>query len=154
MGDMPEPVAEVFSLLCEDLEDLHYLWNTCTFLYNSDHFLDILNRAAPVFFSDHQMLLLECIALGAWRLLDRAQSGKRDNCSLDLLRARIEATGQHPDLCSMLRYGRDAARKRGSALIKLRHRRFGHRDHEFAVKGFTAWSVRHCQLTTFTHEVE
>ena len=48
---MPGPIAEVFDVLCRDLTHLHYLWNTYNFLYNSDFFVDLLNRTAPRFFS-------------------------------------------------------------------------------------------------------
>jgi hypothetical protein len=105
---------------------------TYDFLYHSEFFVDLLNRTAPVFFSDHQSLLFESFVLGVGRILDRATSRGQENYTLDLLRERIEATNQHSDLCGMLKEGRESLLAHSRSLLKLRHRLFGHRDGRLA----------------------
>lgn len=129
-------IPEIFQILWNDVTELHYLRNTYTFLFTSDHFAELFTRSAPVFFTDIYMMLFEGMALSASRLLDWAKSskfsGSRDNCSLAQLLSRIEETGEHQTLCRKLTSELDELRAK-NPLKFFRDRRCGHRDLEFAL---------------------
>src|ERR1700674_3389886 len=129
-------ITEVFKILSGDVTELHYLRNTYTVLFTSDHFAELFTRTAPAFFTDIYMMLFEGMALSASRLLDWAKSskssGRRDNCSLAQLLSRIEETGEHQTLCGKLTSELGELRAK-NPLKFFRDRRCGHRDLEFAL---------------------
>jgi len=129
-------ITEVFKILSGDVTELHYLRNTYTFLFTSDHFAELFTRTAPAFFTDIYMMLFEGMALSASRLLDWARSsrssGSRDNCSLAQLLSLIEKTGENQSL--WLRLTSELEEVRANNPLKFfRDRRYGHRDLEFAL---------------------
>jgi AbiU2 len=126
-------IPEVFKILSDDVSELHYLRNTYQFLFTSEHFAKLFESTAPIFFSDLYMLLFDGITLSGSRLLDRARTFGRDNCSLEQLLCLIEATDEHNLLCSKLRNDLEDLRTK-NPLKFFRNRRAAHRDLEFALE--------------------
>jgi hypothetical protein len=83
---MPASLADLHFNLGQELSWVHAMWDDFSALYRTGKdTIDILNRAAPAFFSELQRLLWEDILLHLCRLTDPPKSCGRDNLTVTRL---------------------------------------------------------------------
>ena len=72
---MPGPLGEIYHALHDELAWLHIKWSDFRRLYaTSQERVDLLNKAAPAFFHQHQRMIWENVLLHLCRITDPIQS--------------------------------------------------------------------------------
>lgn len=83
IGCMGEPLGRLFYALVNEVEWLYIKWKEYIFLYGAEQsYIDLLNKAAPLFFRVVQDLLVESIFLHITRLTDPPKSAGKDNLTI------------------------------------------------------------------------
>jgi hypothetical protein len=87
---MPAPLGEIYHWLHDELAWLHIKWSNFCRLYAKDRErVDLLNAAAPTFFSELRQTLLEDVLLHLCRITDQPKSGRHDHLTFKRIPAAI-----------------------------------------------------------------
>ena len=125
---LPEPIADIFQGLWQDVCRLHWQWATCRTLYGSGpERIDLLNSTAPDFFWLVERILLDAVLLSLARITDPVRTGGKENLSLNRL---MESVPQNEGAVFRAELAGILEKVRGScaAFREIRHRRLAHCD--------------------------
>ena len=124
--DMPADLAKIHEALWQEITWLHAMWNAFHELYaTSESNVELLNQSAPGFFSMCRYVLLRDILLGISRVTDPAQTGKKDNLSLERLANHIDQS-THSQLKAEIEQDLAVAKDRCSFARESRNRVIAH----------------------------
>jgi hypothetical protein len=137
---VPSEIAELFHSLEMDVVNLHSLVHTFFYLYDDEERRKLLLKSAPVFFYPLEVIWLHHIILRLYCLLEGATTGKYENCSLELLLAKLSrpplvtaSDRLRTQLSSILL----EARRLAAPLMTLRKKVIAHADYETVGKAGT-----------------
>jgi hypothetical protein len=123
-------LGPVFHALYNQCAWLQFKWHQFTELFNSgQERIDLLNRAAPLFFGMAQDDMGEAILLSLTRLTDPPDSRGRPNLTIKRL-PRLVADELRPELQQLV----DAAEQKVELIRPWRNKYTGHIDYNIATK--------------------
>ena len=133
MPPFPPELEELYRPLWQQVASLFEKWKTFVTLFGtSDADLQVVNRAAGVFFGLIQEVMMGDLLLSASRLTDRMGTGQRTNLSLEALVRGIDAT-QHPSLRAVAEETLIAASQKAAFAHGWRNRQIAHLDRRTAL---------------------
>jgi hypothetical protein len=125
---LPPPVRELFDPAWQQVALVHAKWHVTKQLYaTSEARSAVLNRTAHDFFALCQHAFVSDILMSSGRLLDPAQTGKKQNLSLERLRDSVAACGVQTLTDEVTRLLAEARQLEASAR-EHRNRRLAHND--------------------------
>ncbi len=122
---MGSDLGRVFASVQIDVMSVQVRWVLYSQLFRSSkERIVLLNETAGTFFGTLQRTMREDVLLSLARLIDRVDTGGKDNLSLRQLPLRVFCEGLRGDMESLL----DRAEHVGEAVKDWRNRRLAHRD--------------------------
>lgn len=123
----PPNLEAPFRALWDDVSGLYSRWVILLQLYGSTERIELLNRAAPSLFHAVQQSLGDAVIIAIARLTDPAQTGKKENLTLQRLILLIPAD-KHPQLTAELKLRMDVLSTHCESIRLLRNRKLAHSD--------------------------
>lgn len=119
------PLGELYHPLHDELAWLHIKWSDFRRLYaTSQERVDLLNKAAPAFFHQHQRMTWENVLLHLCRITDPIQSMGHDNLTI----MRIPNAVPDPGLRAVVKSLADDAKQKTQFARDWRNRRLAHQE--------------------------
>lgn len=129
---MGETLGPLFYALWNEVSWLHLKWSEYLELYgDKPSRIDLMNRAAPLFFRIIQDTLWEDIILHLARLTDPPQSAGKDNLTVLRLKGFIKDESAANNMCVLV----EEAKRSTGFCRDWRNRRIAHRDLVLATGG-------------------
>ena len=126
---MGEELGRVMHVLDSKLVELHVVWLQYRQIFGTDEeTVQLVNRAAGLFFQIIQEQLWDSVLLGISRLTDPATTGKSQNLTIHSVPPLIE----HPAVRSTVESLCAAATAEAAFAREHRNKRIAHRDHGHA----------------------
>lgn len=126
---MGSELGPAYCFLQRDLMVVIASWKLCGQLYTAEH-IRLFDETAGTFFGLLQRILLDDTILGLARLVDRAETGEKQNLTLQRLPSLLR---DHPELQSAVAADVAAAKSGCQAAVDWRNRRIAHRDLDVAL---------------------
>jgi len=130
IATMGEPLGEIFYALWQEVAGIYTIWNEYVALYGTKPSrIDLMNKAAPIFFSIVQVSLWEETLLHIARLTDLPKSAGKDNLSIQ----RLPLLLSDQNLKKTVELKRDIAIQKSGFCRDWRNRHIAHRDLQLAI---------------------
>ncbi len=128
ISSMGEELGASFYELYRRLVELHMLWQQYRQLFGDDtETVNLLNRAAGLFFKIVQDELWDSVLLGISRMTDRPGTGKNRNLTIQSLPPMITDLALRAELQSLCEKALDLA----EFAREHRNKRIAHQDHNY-----------------------
>ena len=122
---MPAPLGEIYHALHDELVWLHLKWNDFRRLYAAEQAqIDLLNAAAPAFFSDLRRMMWEDVLLHLCRITDPPRSAGHDTLTLRRLPELIPDAAVRDSVQKLV----DDANQKTKFARDWRNRRLAHEE--------------------------